>query len=195
MRAVIKSEKKRIIYAPVYTPFRVDTDGEAMAPAEVEKMAHDFLSKGRFDCIDTQHDEIKNGCLVVESFVARKGDPDFVPGEWVLGVKIVSDAIWSKVQKGELNGFSFGSDNIPTRMGFIVDLLQPIAGIGTTEKAGGPLPEHDHEVIIEFTDDARIIPTETAEILGHTHPILRGTATEIVMDHAHGIAMELPSVG
>lgn len=188
---IVKSEKKRIVYAPVYTPFRVDTDGEAMVPAEIEKMAHDFMLSGRFDCIDVNHDSVKSGCRVVESFIARKGDPDFVEGEWVLGVKIHRNDLWQKVLKGELNGFSFGSANVPTRMGYIVDLLQPIAGVGTTEvNDGGPLPPHEHSLEIEFSEDARIVPTRTGETLGHSHAVTRATATDEELDHSHRIILQ-----
>lgn len=187
---VVKSERKRIVYAPVYTPFRVDTDGEAMIPAEIEKMAHDFMLKGRLDCIDVSHDRVKSGCMVVESFVARSGDPDFIEGEWVLGVKILRDDLWDKILKGELNGFSFGSDNVPTRMGYIVDLLQPVLGVGSTEPSEpGRLPVHEHTVFIELTEEARIVPTDTGETLGHTHRITRATATDEAFGHSHRLVL------
>ncbi|MBM3299001.1 MAG: hypothetical protein FJY85_03505 [Deltaproteobacteria bacterium] len=189
---IIKSEKKRLVYAPVYTPFHVDTDGEAMEPAEVEKMAHEFMLNGRFDCIDVNHDRIRSGCRVVESFVARKGDPDFTAGEWVLGVKVMREDLWQKVLKGELNGFSFGSNNVPTRTDYVVDLLQPVSGAGTTEKSeGGPLPSHRHEVIVEFAADSSMVPTRTSEALGHSHKVSRATATEQELDHSHRLVLSI----
>lgn len=189
---VVKSERKRIVYAPVYTPFRVDTDGEAMIPADVEKMAHDFMLKGRFDCIDVHHDRVKSGCKVVESFVARRGDPDFIEGEWVLAVKILRQDLWEKVLKGELNGFSFGSDNVPARMGYVVDLLQPVFGVGSTEPSEpGALPAHEHTVFIEFTEEATVVPTSTGETLGHTHAVIRGTATDEAFDHSHRLVLNI----
>jgi hypothetical protein len=187
---VIKSEKKKLVYAPVYSPLRVDTDGEAMVPEEVEKMAHEFMLNGRFDCIDVGHDRVKSGCRVVESFIARQGDPHFAEGEWVLGVRILRDDLWQKVLKGELNGFSFGSNNVPTRTRYVVDLLQPVVGSGSTEKSeGGPLPPHEHEVIIEFAADSSVVATHTGEALGHTHRVIRATATEQELDHSHRLVL------
>jgi len=189
---VVKSERKRIVYAPVYTPFRVDTDGEAMVPEEIEKMAHRFMLKGRVDCIDVNHDRVKSGCRIVESFVARKGDPDFMEGEWVLGVRILRDDLWESILKGELNGFSFGSENVPTRMAFIVDLLQPVLGAGRTEPgATGQVPVHDHSVLIEFTEQAGIVPTSTGATFGHTHRIARSTATEEAFGHSHRLVLNI----
>ncbi len=191
-RTVVKSEDQRIIYAPVYCPYRVDTDDEAMIPGEIERMAYGFILNGRWDCIDMNHDRVKSGCQVVESFIARKGDPDFVEGEWVLGIKIFRDDVWEKVLKGELNGLSFSSKNVPMRTGYLVDLLHPVSGTGTTEPSdGGPLPSHSHDIDIEFTEDARVIPTLTAETLGHKHEVKRMTATGISVDHAHRLMLEV----
>ena len=185
-QVMIKSDAQRIVYAPVYTPYRVDTDHEAMLPDQVERMAHGFMLNGRHDRIDINHDGVKSGCIVVESFVARNGDPDFIEGEWILGIKIAGDALWNKVLKGELNGLSFASENVPTRTAYVVDLLTPVAGRGTTEPVRGvSLPEHRHEVSISFTKDAHVIPTFTEEAMGHRHRITRMTATESECDHAH----------
>ena len=191
-RLVVKSEDRCIIYAPVYSPYRVDTDNEAMTPDQIELMAHGFMLNGRWDCIDVNHDRVKSGCQVVESFVARKGDPDFLEGEWVLGIKIFRDDLWTKVLKGELNGLSFSSKNVPGRDGHLVDLLQPVSGAGTTESSdGGPLPPHSHDIVIEFTEDARAIRTFTEEALGHKHAVNRMTATDISMDHAHRLVLDV----
>ncbi len=191
-RTLIKSEARRIIYSPVYTPYRVDTDNEAMTPDEIERMAHGFMLNGRHDCIDVNHDRAKSGCLVMESFVARKDDPDFVQGEWILGIKIYRDDIWHKVLKGELNGLSFSSKNVPSRTAYLVELLQPTSGAGTTElNDGGPLPAHSHDVAIEFTEDARVVPTLTGETLGHRHAVNRMTATDIARDHAHRLVLDV----
>lgn len=190
--ALVKSEQQRIVYAPVYSPYRVDTDNEAMFPDQIQSMAHQFMLNGRFDRIDINHDGVKSGCLVIESFVARRGDPDFAEGEWVLGIKIFSDELWSRVLKGELNGLSFASENVPTRTGYLVDLRTPVSGKGTTEPSyGGPLPEHHHDVSLVFTEDARVVPGVTEEAMGHVHRVTRMTATESELDHAHRIVLRI----
>ena len=81
----------------------VDTDGEAMTANEIQKMAHGFLAAGRTDKIDVGHNLKESGCVVVESFLARKGDADgFINGAWVLGVKVLPDELWEAVKTGEL---------------------------------------------------------------------------------------------
>ena len=77
-----------------------------MRAETIEKMAHDFLSKQRNTQISKGHDgETNKGC-VVESFIAREGDSDFIPGSWVVGVHVPDAEIWGSIEKGELTGFS-----------------------------------------------------------------------------------------
>lgn len=191
MKIVIKSEKQRIVLAPVYTPMRVDTDNEAMTAAEIEKMAYAFMESGHWEAIHTNHDGIKNGCRVVESFVARKGDPDFIEGEWVLGLRITNDQIWSKVLKGELNGFSWGTSKTPTYTPVIVQLLHPVEGIGTTKEASTEdMEEHMHGVKVQFDEFANVVPTYTEVVMNHAHLILKGTATEEAAAHSHRVQLE-----
>jgi len=73
---VIKSEEERLVYGEVYSPLHVDTDGEAMTAAEIKKMAHHFLSSGRVNKIDVSHNLEESGAIVIESFLARKHEPD-----------------------------------------------------------------------------------------------------------------------
>ena len=100
-----KDEDKQLAYGEVYVPNVPDTDDEYMIPDEIEKMAHKFLRTGLVDQIDTKHNFELNGSEVVESFIVRKGDPDFIEGSWVLAVR-VDDQLWPLVKSGELAGFS-----------------------------------------------------------------------------------------
>ncbi|MBI4962493.1 MAG: hypothetical protein HY913_04390 [Desulfomonile tiedjei] len=188
-KIVIKSDEKRIIYGSVYAPMLVDTQGEMMKADEIEAMAHRFMLSGRLSAIDTDHNLVSNGTRIVESFIARQGDPDFEPGEWVIGVKVFDDSIWDSVKKGELNGFSFYG--LVNRSDAVVSLSQPVRGSGTTEpSAGGPLPTHDHTVTLVFNEQASVEPTYTNEALNHRHFVSRTTATEITWDHAHRLILD-----
>lgn len=184
-RIVVKSEAKRLVYAEVYSPLHVDTDNEAMLAEEIEKAGHAFLASGKVDRIDVRHDTKKSGCLIVESFIARKNDPDgFIEGAWVLGVKVVPDELWEKVLSGELNGFSFmGSVNrVPVKAQVRVARKM----LGETEDAGGELvPKHFHELSISFDEDGTVVPGQTDESQAHVHPIGRATATEKALEHSH----------
>ena len=98
-------DELQIVYAEVYAPNIPDSQGEFMQPTTIRKMAHSFLAKGFVNQIDTNHDNVTNGSYVVESFIARKNDPDFIEDSWVVGVHVPDSDLWAKIKKGELNGF------------------------------------------------------------------------------------------
>ena len=99
-------EAKQIVYGEVYKPDVKDTDGNWMTHETIEKMAHDFMSNLKNDQIDRNHTGLKDKGAVVESFIVRKGDPDFIEGAWVVGVHVPDKEVWQQIVKGELTGFS-----------------------------------------------------------------------------------------
>jgi hypothetical protein len=184
-RIVVKNEKRRLVYGEVYAPNQIDTDGEAMSAEEIEKMAHNFLMHGRTDRIDEMHSYKQTGCLVCESFIARKNDPDgFVRGSWVLGVYVLPDEMWEKVQKGEINGFSFAGRAQSDEVVAMVKVVRKMIG-ETEESEEGLLPPHRHALDIEFDEDGKIVKGETDVKFEHRHPVLRTTATEESLEHSH----------
>ena len=98
--------KKQIVFGEVYVPDRRDTDGNFMTAETIEKMAHDFLANKRNAEISKGHDGISDKGCVVESFIAREGDPDFIAGSWVVGVHVPDVEIWKSIEDGKLTGFS-----------------------------------------------------------------------------------------
>jgi hypothetical protein len=188
-RIVIKDQAKRLVYGEVYAPLQIDTDGEAMTEVEIEKMAHHFMMTRGNDAIDVQHSYTPSGCLIVESFIARKDDPDgFVDGSWVLGVKVVPDEIWNAVQKGELNGFSFAGNCNSVTVRARVNVTRKM--IGETEKSEqGLLPPHDHPVDIEFDENGSVTKGISDFVMGHQHKIFKTTATERDMEHSHRLIL------
>ena len=104
---------KQIVYGEVYVPNRKDTDGNFMTAETIEKMAHDFLANKKNSQISKAHDGNTDKGVVVESFIARENDPDFVSGSWVVGVHVPDTEIWKQIEKGELTGFSIeGTGNL-----------------------------------------------------------------------------------
>lgn len=184
-KVVIKSDEQRLVYGEVYSPLHIDTDGEAMTAESIQKMAHSFVADGLTDKVDVQHNYEESGCLVVESFIARKDDPDgFLEGSWVLGVKITED-LWPEVKKGELNGFSFAGNAKQVPVEAKVTTARRLVGDTEKSESGGLIPEHFHGVMIEFDDAGRIVPGESGEAVGHSHKILYATATEKTLEHSH----------
>lgn len=102
-----KKGKKQIVLGVVYEPDVRDTDGNFMKSEEIEKMAYRFMEELRNTDIDKEHNGKVGGYgTVVESFIARDGDPDFPAGAWVLGVHVTDDSTWTAIEKGEVTGFS-----------------------------------------------------------------------------------------
>ena len=180
------------VLGAVMVPREVDTQGESITAEDVENAAHDWFLHGRAAKIDTNHDYRENGCVAVESYIAPEGDPNFTPGTWAVRVRIRDPEIGKKIDSGELNGFSWAGP--VHRAVFLTRLSHPVEARGTTEKSdGGPYPTHDHRVeSLRFDDDARVVPTYTAEAFGHRHMIIGTTRTERYRGHAHGILLRRP---
>ena len=98
---------RQLAYGAVYEPYLLDTQGEWMRPDQIEAMAHKFMLKQLNSAFDVMHDNQGGKAHVVESFIARKGDPDYVEGSWVLGVWVPDRELWARIRKGEIGGFSF----------------------------------------------------------------------------------------
>ena len=109
MKAEITFQKfdvaKQIVYGTVYAPLVADSQGDWATAETIEKMAHDFSAKNRANAIDVEHNFKPSGAVVVESFVARKGDQDFAEGAWAMGIKTPDD-IWGLVKSGKIRGLS-----------------------------------------------------------------------------------------
>lgn len=169
---------RQLIYGEVYVPMVPDTQGDFMTAPEIEKMAHKFISKGLVSNVDTEHNLEGNGSLVVESFIAREGDPDFIVGSWVVGVHVVDTAVWKSVKDGEINGFSmFGSG---TREEKLLEIEIPDDGILKGDTAVAGMEDHTHEFAVKFDNDGKFLGGVTGPggPDGHIHKVERGTITE-----------------
>jgi len=175
------ADEKRLVFAEVYAPDRPDADKEFMRAPEIEKMAYNFMRSMKLDSVDSQHDNILvDGCCVVESFIARKGDPDFIEGAWVVGMHIDNDAMWEKIKKGEINGFSMEAMVIKDAQ--TVELELPPVLSGLTQKAEG----HSHDFLVAYAEDGTFMGGRTSKAEdGHFHIIKRGTITEESDGHTH----------
>jgi len=111
-QVVHKADEKRIVYGVVLSPHGPDAQGDVIPPEEIEEAAHNFIAFG--GAIGINHEGRPIAARPVESFIAPV-DFEYVPGkpesrirkgEWVLAVKVFDDAVWEKVKRGELTGFS-----------------------------------------------------------------------------------------
>ena len=178
------------VFGEVYAPLQVDTDGEAMAAGDIQKMAHDFIAAGMVNAIDREHNHIECGAEVVESFIARKGDPDYSEGAWVLGVRMKDGPVWEAVKSGDINGFSVDALVKKTTQRVLVELAKIASGDTALSTEEEMLPSHQHTFYVEFGEDGRVKFGKTDDVLGHTHNILSTVTTEKAIGHSHRYFVE-----
>lgn len=112
--AIKKSDdEKHLVFATVYEPDTVDSQGDFAEADEIEKAAHLFLGEYRQEFVDTEHNQRMNGSIVVESFIKRgsvEEYPDTKDGAWCVVIKVRDVDTWDKIKNGEIAGVSmFGS--------------------------------------------------------------------------------------
>lgn len=116
---------KRVVFGVVYEPCNrdetceFDTQQDWILPDDLQKTAWDFMERSflaKGNTVDIQHNEEAAKVVPVESFIAPVDmDVDgehIIKGSWVVGVRIKDDAIWKKVESGELNAFSIGGKGV-----------------------------------------------------------------------------------
>lgn len=173
--------KKQVVYGEVYVPNVPDSQGDWATAEDIERMAWDFLSQGRVTKIDTNHDLKLNGCVVVESFIARKGDPDFLEGSWVLGVYVPDPDMWAKIEKQEINGFSLWGMAVTVDDSTEWEVPDTIWG----ETSPDPNDGHVHKFQAKFDDQGNFLGGVCEVENGHIHLIVKGTITEETSGHVH----------
>lgn len=172
-------DEQQIVYAEVYVPNVPDAHGDFMTTETVRNMAYDFMKKGITSQIDTNHDNVTNGSAVVESFIARKDDPDFIEASWVVGVHVPDPAVWELIKTGELNGFSI--EALVTKVPTVMTIEVPDVVNGGTDTIDG----HFHSFRVHFDEDANFLGGITAVANGHQHKIKKPSVTEEAEGHTH----------
>lgn len=175
------------MYGEVYAPNVLDSHGNMMFAADVKLLAHRFLRDvvlGR--SIDVGHDNNPRNAYPVESFIARKDDPDFRENAWVLGVKIEDETVWADVKAGNLNGFSF--EAYAHKSAVVVDVVVEPHTVGETEAGGDPA--HAHLYFVLLSDAGKVVGGRTSEVNGHFHLISKGTVTDFASGHNHRLPLQ-----
>lgn len=87
---IVKSSDEGMVYAVVYSPDEIDTQGEFADANTIKKAAYGFMKSGFTKNIDKEHDFKSVDAYVAESWLVRKGDPLFPnekEGSWAGGHK------------------------------------------------------------------------------------------------------------
>lgn len=115
IRLLKAAGEERIVFGVVLEPDEVDAQGDTIDAETIKVAAHKFMED--FGNLGLQHKEIVNGKLkLLESFLAPVGfkvDGEQVKkGTWLMKERVVDDALWAAVKKGEFTGFSIGGSAI-----------------------------------------------------------------------------------
>jgi hypothetical protein len=161
-----------VVYFPIYSPWVVDTQGEAITDVELMAAAHDWMVWGRSANVDVEHDGVAVNCRVVESWVTR-GKSEFGPaGTWAGGMRIYDDGLLESIRRGEINGVSLLSEYPPVRRVEDTIVESPVRAVGDTEFGGGVgMDLHSHGVDISFDDagDEDVGFTDEVLEIGRAH--------------------------
>lgn len=109
---IIKSENHKIV-GIVYEPMAADAHDNFMSAEEIKKAAEWFNTYGLG--ADLQHNEVvQEGVTITKSYVLEEdttiNGQVVKAGTWVAEAEISNDEIWSKIEKGEITGWSMGGE-------------------------------------------------------------------------------------
>lgn len=181
--AIKKDEEgyERLVFAEVLIPDTPNVYGDFHTKESIRQFAYGFMIQN-FE-LDVEHDNADwlGKLHVVESFIARPGDPDFIEGSWVVGMYIPDDGLWAKVLNNELNGFSW--EAFVSSKEATINLPGKRIRVGFTNPATEDGHVHSFFVIID--DDGRPALGGTSVNAGHAHSITHHTTTDENFGHAH----------
>ena len=111
----VDEAEERIVFGVVLEPNEVDAQNDTISEEEIRQAAHKFMED--FGNLGLQHKEIVNGKLVLlETFIAPvpfEIDGEKVKkGSWLFKERVVDNALWAAVKKGDFTGFSIGGSAI-----------------------------------------------------------------------------------
>jgi hypothetical protein len=183
-KLVIKRDYERVVFGEVYIPGQEDAHGNIMSSEEIKKSCYRFMQNQRTYKVDLMHDSNETGSYIVEIFIARSGDPDFIEGSWVAATKIESDEIWDKIIKGEINCYSLaGLTNLDKKVETVPRIVE--ASGNTQENLDELVPPHFHTFSIKLDNDNKIVPCLTGYTFNHAHFIKSTSVTEEEFGHSH----------
>lgn len=168
-------EYEQIVMAEVLLPDTPNVYGDIYTKEAIREFAYEFARQGYG--IDVNHDNEDVGgrdAIVVESFIVRAGDPDFIEGSWVVAMKILNKDLWAKILDGEINGYSFEAEAY--MLPVVFQNLANRCVVGVTEP--DPIDGHTHTYIVMLNAFNRPNAGATGFTNAHSHKIVTHTTTE-----------------
>ena len=170
----------QVAFGEVYSPNFPDSQADYMTAEDIVLSAYKFMNDLHLRSIDVNHDGDTDGIgVVVESFIARKDDPDFVQGAWVVGVRVHDIEIWEKIKSGEINGFSMEAMVKQKKRLLTVEVPDILKGENESQE------QHTHSFEMKLDSRGKVLRGSTSITDNHFHEIKRGTATEKADGHSH----------
>lgn len=184
MRLVVRDDAKeweRVVFAEVLIPETPNTFGDYWTKDAIKEAAYLFAKHGYG--IDIEHDNVdRTGDIyVVESFIAREGDPVFIPGSWVIGMKIEDSQVWQDVLDEKINGYSYEAIVAFLDSTLRMPDIEQVTGVTEPDHEDG----HTHEFFALLDENGRVVGGGTSDTNGHSHQIKESTVTEKSDDHKH----------
>lgn len=111
---IVKTDaERRLVSGIVLQPEVVDAQGDIVGEAVIEAAAHQFLADyNAGTTLGHMHKNFDRRLELVESYVAPVDMPingtTVKKGTWMITSRVVDDATWDQVKKGEIKGFSIG---------------------------------------------------------------------------------------
>lgn len=172
---------EQVVFAEVLVPDVANVFNDYWTKDAIREFAYEHMRLG-FG-IDVEHDniDVTGPVYVVESFIARPGDPDFIEGSWVVGMKIEDPDMWQKVLDNEINGYSYEA---------LLEFLQATLtleddGIRTGYTEPDLTDGHVHAFMVKVDINNRPISGGTDSVNGHEHTISGHTVTDEADGHTH----------
>lgn len=175
-------EWERVVFAEVLIPNVPNVCGDLWSPAAVREAAYEFMRQGYGIDVDHDNVDVSGPVHVVESFIARAGDTDFIVGSWVVAMRVEDDTLWQKILDNEINGYSYEA-TVNFLAGIFVDETDDGTRTGYTEP--DPYDGHRHAFAVLVDANNRPLSGGTDEVDGHSHTISTHTVTDESDGHSH----------
>lgn len=172
---------ERVVYAEVLIPDVPTAFGDVHTVESIKNFAYGFAKSGYEVDIEHAKETAEDKFTIVESFIAREYDTDFVPNSWVVGALITDDELWQEVIDGTINGFSYQALVKFTEIEMEVPEFQTITGATEPDL----IDRHVHDYIVVLDSDFKPIYGGTSESNGHTHSISKAVSTDSKFNHTH----------
>lgn len=178
----VAKQYERVVFCEILVPDTLNTFYDYHTPEDVKAIAYEFARQGYG--VDVNHDQQDisgKKVYIVESFIAREGDPDFIPHSWVVGVKVLDDTLWADILAGRINGFSYEALVLYNDAVFDLPVSSTIQGLTEPDLDDG----HVHLFTVVIGSDGRVVAGGTDIVNGHQHAITSHTVTQSSENHVH----------